>query len=283
MLTISSKLVDINGLAFAVSEDTDPIDVGGFSSVISAVGAITAQFSDASTMTPNAGLRIGTLQTKIKTGAQSLRTTSIESSVVTSPENFIDGSIATVTGSIPGINAETDLLVVDFGVIATADLQIRWRGENTAGSQRNSNIQVFGGNTAGTTTTLVGSSSNILNGGQTEDTTFTIFGATAIFRFYRFVIGQATGTQVNISLVLLTESNITSGDVSINLRASNTINTANGTILESFVVNTQTVFTFDTDLLLVDSGQFYTLQIVSFSEGPFDVNLEQITSIKEAS
>jgi len=68
-MTISSKLVDINGLEFAVSEDTDTVDVGGFSDSILTPSAITAQFSDLATMQANSGKRIGMTQLKIKTNA----------------------------------------------------------------------------------------------------------------------------------------------------------------------------------------------------------------------
>jgi len=280
-MVIKRKRVDGSSALVEVEADpTDTVDTNGFSDIISTVSAITAKFSDTSTMTPNSGLRVGTLKTVIRTGEQVPRTPVIDSAAVTNPGNFIDGSNLTVTGEIFGIDGtNVDILTVDMGVIATADFQIEWVGRNTVGSDRNAGVIILGGNTAGTTTTIVGSQGVVLN--TTNPQNFSFNALTTPFRFYRFTTTTGTGTQVAISLRLLTESNITSGNVSINLRASDTIDTANGTILTSPVVNTQTVFTFDTDLLLVESGQFYTLQIVSFSEGPFDVNLEGITSIKE--
>jgi len=270
-MVISSKLVDINGLEFAVSEDTDTVDVGGFSDSIQAVGAETAKFSGGSTRQANGGLRIGMTQLKINTGAIALRTRSIVGAETTigNPQNAIGAGF---TDFLPSETFEV-FLTVDFGIITTADISASW---NTGfGSALRLHLET---STDGIIYTEA--AQQIANASSSD----TITAASVTYRFARLRSSDASGSpSPTIRIDEVFESNLT-GTVTVKVRSSTTLDTANGTvIITDQVMNELSQLTFDTDLLLTGNptGDFVTVEIVSLSGPEIPVTLSDITSIKE--
>lgn len=267
-LTIKRQNITPSGLLEVEADNTDSVDTNGFSDVLNSVGVETAKFSGGATMQANSGLRIGMTQVKIVTGAPVIPLgVIIPTTVVTNPNNLVDGNDGTSTGPdnlvVSAINA-----TVDYGAIITAKIKIRWQfnevGTKTAIVEFSTDNVIW--NTAFT--------SSVLGGAPRE----TISGNEFTYRYLRIRSGTALVSVQFYTLVPVAGASI---DADVNIRSSTTIDTANGTILDSVTVSQSTTTTLDTELLLTGNNQFVTLEIVSFSGLPFNVNLSEITSIKE--
>lgn len=279
-MTISSKLVDINGLEFAVSKDTDTIDVGGFSDVLSVVGAKTAKFSGGSTMQSNVGLRIGTTQLKINGVPHAfISGTVIDSdpltpSPITNPANVEDADDSTFTGPDDQNLVGDNCITIDFGVVQNSKFRIKSRVGTTIDCSYKVQRSTDNIDWDDTGITLVNTIGEIV-----DVTSGSVFN----FRYLRVVVESvqfASTFGYEFFVLGLIESDTFTAN--INIRSSTTIDTANGTILKNipaFIPGITTIF--DTDLLLVINGGFLTLEIVSFSILPFSITLSEITSIKE--
>lgn len=245
-MVISAKLVDVGGLKYAVSEENDTINVNGDTDIINAVGAETAKFSGGGTMQANPGLRIGIVQLRLKTAA-----------VVARSGVVISGAYSTNNSTV----------VVDFGNIGTADIRANVRHATNASSA--STLAVSDDDISYTNV------SSVVTG---TDTSFTHLGGVQTFRYARMTPG---GFNPALLTFLIFEIALVS-TATYNIRSSTTIDTANGSILESGTIDsTGPDQTFNTDLILTGDGEFLTLEIVSFSASAFDVNLLNITSLKE--
>jgi len=248
-MTISAKLSDVGGLEFVVSDPTDTDDVGGFSDTINTVGAAkTAKFSGAAIMQANLGKKIGISQLKINNAGFVPR-----SSVV------IQGGFVTNFGT--GVAVTVDFGSLRMGIINGTT--------NNGNGTTTVELQISTDNiiwvTVDTQTTTINTTGRSYNGGLQN------------FRYARFEITVLDDrcTPVNIF-----EDGIS--DVTINVRSSATQDTVDGTvILANKVILDTTTQTFNTELLLTGAGQFVTLEIVSFSGIDVDVNLSEITSVKE--
>ena len=70
------------------------------------------------------------------------------------------------------------------------------------------------------------------------------------------------------------------GNATVRLIATGNINGTSGTILSQDIpISVNDIITLDTDLLLVDSAQYFTLQILSYSNSIFPIHLEEITAV----
>lgn len=261
-----------------ISDTTDTKDENGFSDIISIVSAKTAKFSDTSTMKANAGLKMGLLNFKINTGPASIvngRTrTIIPVTTVTDPDNAIDDSDGTKTGTVAVIGP---YLTVDFGVILTTRIRAKVRIVSQASNTERDIIEYSTDNiiwnTALTLSTPPGNS-------ITHDETSNPFS----FRYVR--CNKTVHTFPGFSEVFEIQESLGSDDGTavVNIRSSATIDTADGTIiLPNVNINSNELAVIPViDFLLAGIGQFITLEIISFSTGAgFDVNLEEITSLKE--
>lgn len=294
-MTISSKLVDIGGLAFAVSDDTDTIDVLGFSDQITS-GAVTAKFSGGATMQAPSGFRIGTTQIKIIAGTETLSPLALGSagSDWADGANIVDGDLFTESGSLSSILPTVMEVVVDYGSIASRSIGAKFnilQPGNLATSLFTrmtsrifiSDTEVFGAELDNQVNTVPGTNT----GAQNADFFHNVVGPNS-FRFVKFTLEQET-TNVpsgqragscfvySVNLALQPTSAAT-----INIRASDTQNTADGTILDgglSIIPNSTT--TLSTELLLVPSLKFLTLDYAVLAANTFVINLSQITSITE--
>lgn len=273
-MTISAKLVDINGLEFAVSAETDTIDVGGFSDSIQIVGAETAQFSDLSTMQANSDLRIGMIQLKINTAAE----------IPLQPRDvFIESLSGNWTGFVgqetsgSSSNSPGGVIVFDFESIDTQTLQ-----STTNGS--------FGGAGNGITLLYEISDDDIsyVSLGSVTNTdgdapTVTNYGAQT-WRYVRVTHTATSGVPGNTAstglLEIVTQPPV--NNVTVKVRSSVTLDTADGSVLITDQLMTESSsLTFDTDLLLTGNNEFVTLEIVSQTGNAIPVTLSEITSIKE--
>lgn len=268
-MVISSKLVDLNGLEFAVSEDTDTIDAGGFSDPIQVVGAETAKFSGGATMQANTGLRIGLTQVKVNAGAEILRDRNIESNIGWSaPNDAIDGNTNTAATS----QTTGNVLVIDFESIDTRELSTELGNSRSTTSTANISVEISDDNISYTTIgtfAQVESSKTLRNHGSQT------------WRYVRITfVSEINNPIAGIHRVF--ETNAVASTTTIRIRSSATIDTADGTVIvPDTVINPSTVTTFDTDLLLTGNAQFVTLEIVSVPGFPIPINLQEITSIKE--
>lgn len=267
-MVIKRKNIRPSGLLEVEADNTDSVDTNGFSDVLSIVGAKTAKFSGGSTMQANIGLRIGTTQIKIVGGSPAARNRSVNSSSnITNAANSIDGDSGT-SANPTNLNA-TAVIDVDFGVIATAVPNLEFFRSVTSGTMT---FNLFTSlddisYTLNATVVLSGTGSGTLTGTSTS------------FRYIRIeYLPPSNPFIVDIEEIFET---LLLSTADINIRSSTTIDTANGTILRNIPAlpsNATTVI--DDDLLLVINGGFLTLEIVSFVE-PFDINLSEITTIKE--
>ncbi len=270
-MTIKRKRVNsVNALVEVEADPTDIVDVDGFSDLLSVVGAKSAKFSDTSNMTPNAGLKVGILKTVVKIDTSAVQNRSVIQSLVSSPENAIDSDLGTKTG-ITTTNIAA-IMTVDFGIISTTTISAKVRREGSGGtnvvlnlykSTDNINYDLVASNSGNTAADI------ILNGG------------TETYRYARLNMGG--NQEVDDVSIYEIYSSVSDKTVSLNIRASDTIDSNNGVILNSAVIDldTETELTLDTELYLVDSGKFYTLEIVSFSGIAIPLSLENITSVKE--
>jgi hypothetical protein len=273
-MTISAKLVDINGLEFAVSAETDTIDIGGFSDSIQAVEAITAQFSDLSTMQANSGLRIGMIQLKINTAAEipiQPRDIFIES-LTGAWSGFVGQETSGSSSNSPG-----GIIVFDFESIDTQGLTTSTNGG-------------FGGAGNGITLFYEYSDDDIsyvtlgsVNNTDGDAPTITNWG-TITWRYVRITHTATSGVPGNTASTGLTE-NVTQppvNNVTVKVRSSVTLDTADGSvIIDDQLMTENSSLTFDTDLLLTGNSEFVTLEIVSQTGNAIPVTLSEITSIKE--
>lgn len=275
-MTISAKLVDINGLEFAVSAETDTIDVGGFSDAIQIVGAETAQFSDLSTMQANSGLRIGMIQLKINTAAE----------IPIQPRDvFIESLSGNWTGSIGQETASSsstspgpsNSVVFDFESIDTQTLQSTTNG--TFGGAGNGITLLYEISDDDISYTSLGSVTNT----DGDAPTVTNYGSRT-WRYVRVTHTATSGVPGNTATTSLLEivTQPPVNNVTVKVRSSVTLDTADGSvIIDDQLMTENSSLTFDTDLLLTGESEFVTLEIVSQTGNDIPVTLSEITSIKE--
>lgn len=297
-MTISSKLVDIGGLAFAVSEDTDTIDVGGFSDAIQTVGAQTAKFSDTSTMQANSGLRIGMTQLKINTSdaAPAVRT-EVGADFITFPATGATVDNDPVTTNSLSTNSGGEA-VIDYGSIANRDIQLVTFMQYTQPEFGSSGAMTFVYQISDDNITYtdpvtsnptfqslsIVAGGDMMGGGIINTGIITYNDAnTQNFRYIKFTLttsGTASAQQWRIYQATI--QSVVTPQVTVRVRSSNTIDTADGDILISDqLMNANEILSFTTDLLLTGEAQFVTLEIVSLTDFDIPTTLSEITSIKE--
>ena len=296
-MVISSKLSDVNGVEFIVSEDTDIDDVGGFSDPIQVVGAKTAKFSGGTTMQSNAGLRIGLTQVKINTGDATppARTEVIADYVGWSANgNDVDDNFLTSLGAVTMSGTDNEA-VIDYGSIAVRKLVLKVQctalGTDFQGSQSQVTYAVSNDNITYGTFTQIANANRPPTGDMggsvivTSTVTFTDPG-TQSFRYVK-IIGHkilASGSNATTSDVFEATIADTGSTVTVKLRSSTALDTADGTILiDNQVMTLNDTLTFVNPYLLTGNpiGDFVTLEIVSLSNFDIPVTLSEITSIKE--
>ncbi len=288
-MTISSKLVNVSGLSFAVSQETDTIDVGGFSDPIQTVGAKTAKFSGGATMQANSGLRIGMTQLKIITigATPGVRLEDVFSSYPKTGAT-VDNSNATSSATASSAGSA----VVDYGSINTRSLQLVTMMNATGAEFGSGDMTMFYEISDDNITFSAPTQFLFLNipaggdmmGGIPHSTGQVTFNAGALsFRYVR--ITQSTsgsGSAKTWTIFQFTEQQTVTPTVTVRVRSSNTIDTADGDIIiNDQVMDENETLTFIIDLLLTGPTQFVTLQIVSLTGFDIPVTLSEITSIKE--
>lgn len=299
-MTIKRKNIRPGGLFEVEADNTDTVNTNGFSDSIQTVGAKTAKFSGGATMQANSGLRIGMTQLKIVTiGATPGLRVEVPADFVDFPSTgaTVDNSNVTFTSSLDaGASGEA---VVDYGFIDTRDIQLVSRiiytqvefgtlGALTFVYQiSDDNITytdpVTSSSTFQTLATAVGGD---MMGGTIIDTGIVTYNDpnSQSFRYVKITVTR-TGTADTIrtwSIYQFTEQSIGGGTVTVRVRSSDTIDTADGTVLiTDQVMNENETLTFDTDLLLTGNGKFVTLEIVSLTSFDIPTTLSEITSIKE--
>ncbi len=296
-MTISSKLVDVSGLSFAVSQDTDTIDVGGFSDSIQSVGAESAQFSDTATMEANSGLRIGMTQLKIVTigATPGVRTEESGDFVGWSATGAtVDNNNVTFTNT----TSTSAVAVIDYGSVATRDIQMITRMTyvqpefGTSGVQtfvyQISNDNITYGDPVTSSPTFQSQSvvaGGDMMGGGTIDTGIVTYNDanSQSFRYVKLTDTiSGTASSPTWYIYQVTEQQTVTPEVTVRVRSSDTIDTADGTVLiTNQTMGENETLTFDTELLLTGSGGFVTLEIVSLAGFDIPTTLSDITSIKE--
>lgn len=266
-MTIKRQRVNAGALVEVEADSTDNVDTNGFSDSIQTVGAETAQFSDTSTMEANTGLRIGLTQLKINTGSAVFtpRTRTIESSL-----NAINPANAITPSGFCGLDEIPSNVVANFTSDATAELHVRAGFTGGGGASASILVEISDDNVT------YSSVSNIV---LTSTTTDYNLGAQT-WQYVRVSLSAEVDSIAQINEIF--EEADPNATVTVRVRSSVTINTANGDVLiTDQVMNENEILTFDTELLLTGNSQFVTLEIVSLTSLNIPVTLSEITSIQE--
>lgn len=270
-MTIKRKNIRPSGLLEVEADNTDTVDLNGFSDAIQAVGAKTAKFSGGATMQANPGLRIGMTQLKINTDAIIFtpRVRSLQQNLgYTDPDNTFD-NVFTSSGNAGTVN---EFIIIDFGSIAISELHIQANRSALAADSASFSIEISDDDI---------SYSFVSNIALTTTSTDYDFG-TRTWRYVKVTLTAQNNAFARLFEVFELASS--PNEVTVRVRSSTSIDSANGTIIISDqVMNENETLTFVTDLLLTGNptGDFVTLEIVSFSGLPIPVTLSEITSIKE--
>jgi len=294
-MTITSKLVDVGGIFVAVADETDTIDVNGFSESIQVVGAKTAQFSNLDIMRANTGKRIGIRTLKINSfdAIPAARVEVVGDFIDFSP---VDGTTVDnneTTSSNSTDQGATGVAVIDYGTVDTRDIKLVTRMTAIGAEFGTGNITFFYEiSSDGTNFTVPVTSPsqfqilNIPTGNVPRDTGIITYNDPnpQTVRFVRLTVASSGGTPAAriwyIYQVTIQEIGV--NQVTVRVRSSVTLDGTDGTpILPDQVMNTNESLTFNTDLLLTGDEQFVTLEIISFTNFDVEVSLSEITSIKE--
>jgi len=294
-MTIKRKNIRPSGLLEVEADPTDTVDTGGFSDPIT-TGAITAKFSGGATMQASSGLRIGTTQIKVVSGLEFLPqlTLGTAGSDWSSGANIVDGDLSTESGSLSSILPTVMEVVVDYGSIASrsigAKFNVQQPGNLGVSLFTRMTSRIFISDTETFGAELSNQSNNVQGtgtGAENADFFHNVTGPNS-FRFVLFRLEQEatnvpTGQRPgSCSVFSVNEELQPTSNATVNIRASNTINTADGTIIRASIpVPPNSTVIIDDDLLLVESLQFLTLDYTTPGANSFNINLSEITSITE--
>jgi len=296
-MTISSKLSDIGGLEFVVSDSTDTDDVNGFSDAIQAVGAETAKFSGGATMQANSGLIIGLSQLKINTSdALPGVRTEVGADFVTFPANgnTVDNNETTFSSS----GSSGGEAVIDYGSVATRDIKLVTRMQyiqpefGSSGAMTfvyqisDDNISYSNPVTSSPTfqSLAVTPGGDMMGGGTINSGIVTYNDANSqSFRYIKLTLTlSGTASAPTWFIYQATEQDIGVNQVTVRIRSSATLDTADGSVLiNNQVMDENETLTFNTQLLLTGPSEFVTLEIVSLTSFNIPTTLSEITSVKE--
>lgn len=295
-MTIKRQRVNAGSFVEVEADSTDSVDTNGFSSLITS-GAITAQYSDTSTIQAPLGLRVGMTQIKIVAGAEFIPPITLISSDWSGGANIVDGDLNTVSGTLSSVVLPTVMeVIVDFGSIASRELSAKFNIAQLSNLSTSlftrmvsrffiSDTLVFGAELANQTNNVPGTNT----GAQNADFFHNPAGPNS-FRYVKFTLeqgatnvpsGQRPGRcsvySVNLPLNATT-------DATVDIRASDTINAADGVVLSANIdISPNSTVTLDTELLLLESQKYLTLQYTTPGANVFNLNLSEITSVTETS
>lgn len=295
-MTIKRQRVNAGSFVEVEADSTDTVDTNGFSSIIT-TGSITAQYSDTSTIQAPLGLRVGMTQIKIVAGTEFIPAITLISSDWSGGDAIVDGDLNTVSGPLSSIVLPAIMeVIVDFGVIASREISSKFniaQLSNLATSLFTrmvsrifiSDTLVFGAELGNQSNNVQGTNT----GPQNADFFFSPAGPNS-FRYAKFTLeqgdtnvpsGQRPGRcsvySVNLPLNAST-------DATVDIRASDTINTADGAVLSAnIVISPSSTVILDTELLLLESQKYLTLQYTTPGANTFNLNLLEITSVTETS
>lgn len=296
-MTIGLSSVGPSGFLEVEASSTDSLDTGGFSSAIT-TGAITAQYSGTGTIqAPSGGLRVGTTQIKLVAGVGFLPQLALGAagSDWSSGANIVDGDLNTFSGTLNSVVLPTVMeVVVDYGSIASRSIGAKFNVSQLANLATNlftrmtsrifvSDTETFGAELSNQVNNVQGTNT----GAQNADFFHNVSGPTS-FRFVKFTMEQETtnvptGQRIGGCFVYsVNEEIFTPTDAIVNIRASDTQNTADGTIIEASInVSEGSTVTVDPQLLFVESQKYLTLDYATPGANTFNINLSVITSITE--
>jgi len=299
-MTISAKLSDVAGLKYAVSDPTDTDDVGGFSDPIQSVSAKTAKFSDTTTMKANAGLKIGITQLKIiATGAVPPARSEVAADFMNFPANgnTVDNDETTFSQYVLGNPplTVTPEAVIDYGSIAVRDIKLVTRmfanKLNFNGGTQSFVYQISDDNITyidPVTSNPIFQINSVPPGSGLRDTGITTYNDanSQSFRYVKITIiftgTSQSGFNFTWQIYQVTVQNLGANQAVVNVRSSDNINTANGTILlNGVIINELQTLTFNSSLLLTGLGKYVTLEIVSLTSFDIPITLSEITTVKE--
>ncbi len=293
-MTIKRKNIRPSGLLEVEADNTDTVDTNGFSDVIQTVGAKTAKFSGGATMQANPGLRIGMTQLKINTSDADPGTRiEVGADFIDFPVNgnTVDNNETTFSSATN--QSAIGEAVIDYGSIATRDIKLVTRMTAQGAEFGSGNITFFyeisDDNITYTVPVTSPSQFQILNipvGAVFRDTGIITYddSNSQSFRYVRLTVASSGGTPTSRTWYIyqVTEQSTAATTVTVRVRSSDTIDTADGAeLITDQLMNENETLTFDTDLLLTGNGKFVTLEIVSLSTFDIPVTLSEITSILE--
>ncbi len=298
-MVIKRQRVNVGALVEVEADNTDSVDVNGFTDSIQTVGAKTAKFSNNDVMKANSGLRIGLLQVKINSGLViNNPRTEVAADFVGWVANgtLIDDNETTFVNTTIGV----PVAVIDYGSIATRTARLVGeltgiRNEFGATSVLTLQYEISDDNITYTdpvTTNKIWATLSITQTGDMGGNIAISSGIisfndpnTQSFRYIR-ILGIQTivggGSLKQGKMFQVTEAPTGVSTVTVRVRSSVTLDTPDGSvIIPDQIMNQTETLTFDTELLLTGDGEYVTVEIVSFSNLPISIILSEITSIQE--
>jgi len=287
-MTLEKKLYNGTGL-FAVQSGIDgTFHQNGYSDEINHVGAISAKFSDGTPLKADSSKQLVVLQCKIVSGD------------VIAPERYFSNSWGYLTFPVSVSNGMTPegAIGFDFKTNNEKIMHIDIDSNAQSGTYTSSRIRYNNPMSCvldvsddpefadDTTELAVAETSGVeehraSNGRKTTISYYPKTIQHTTKKRYARVRGTITNNSYQGSNILdASAQNINlGGDATIQLLATDAINGTTGNTLYEKTITTNQTITLDTDLLLVDSAQYLTLQIVSYSNSTFPVFLQEITAV----
>lgn len=285
-MTLDKKLYNLSGL-FAVQSGIDgTFHQNGYSEELSNVDAVSAKFSDGTPLKADNLKQLAILQCKIVSGD------------VIEPERYFSESWGYEQFPVTVSNETTPegAIGYDFGTNNEKLVHI----DSNAQSVTYTSSRIPYNNPMScvldisddpefvddTTELAVASASGVESHHAGDGRTTTISYSPKTMQYtttkrYARVRGTITNNSYQGSNTLdASAQNINPGGTAqVLLLATDGINRTTGDTLHEDTITTNQIITLDTDLLLVDSAQYLTLQIISYSNSTFPIQLQEITVV----
>ena len=275
-MTIKRKRTNGSGLVEVEADSTDTVDTLGTIAEQTAVGAKSAKFSDASDMKANVGKALGVLKAVLNSGDEiKPRTTSIHSASGWSGSgaNIVDENLGTAATNATFPSE----VIVDFGSVDTNVLRVKV-GDPYGGGSISSKTYDVEISDDDVTYTPIGSTITVPKNSEVDQS----FGSQT-FRYVK--VKYTGGTNAGLSsgeIFEVYEEPAVTSETTVRFRSSVSKDGTDGTVISSnIVLGENDSVTEDDDLMLVVTGGYFTLEIVSIAGFALPIDVDTITSILE--
>ena len=275
-MTIKRKRTNGSGLVEVEADSTDTVDTDGTIAERTTVGATSAKFSDASDMKANSGKSLGVLKARIVSGDKiPPRTPSILAATGWSGTgaNAVDEDLgsATVNATFPSE------IKVDFGSSDTNVLHVKLGDPYGGGSSSNKTYTIHI-STDDITYTPIGGTKTVPKNNEVDYDM-----GSQTFRYVKVIYTGGTNAGLSSGEIFeVYEVPAVTSEMTVRFRSSASKDAADGTVISSsIVIGENDTITEDSDLMLVVSGGYFTLEVVSIAGFAIPITVDTITSILE--